>query len=188
MRYWYNNCFIFCAGIEIGAQTLRKHLSLLAVAVVTITAGCGSDSGDTSSEEKKAPQLTAATLGEQTILEVSEYLAQAQFEAADRKNGAAQARICKACHSFDAGGANMLGPGLHGFFDRQVGERKGFDYSPVMRNANFRWTPRALDSWLAQPGRFLPGNRMTFAGVMKRKDRDDLIAYLLDTTSRTVNE
>jgi cytochrome c len=52
-----------------------------------------------------------------------------------------------------------------------------------MRNANFVWTPRALDGWLAQPGKFLPGNRMTFAGVMRQSDRDDLVAYLLAVTS-----
>lgn len=40
-----------------------------------------------------------------------------------------------------------------------------------------------MDAWLAQPGRFLPGNRMMFAGIMESGDRDDLIAYLLDVTS-----
>lgn len=77
----------------------------------------------------------------------------------------------------------MIGPALFGIFGRRVGELAGFDYSPVMRNANFVWTPRALDAWLAQPGRFLPGNRMTFAGVFGQQDRDDLIAYLLEATS-----
>jgi cytochrome c len=52
-----------------------------------------------------------------------------------------------------------------------------------MRNADFVWTPAALNAWLAQPGRFLPGNRMTFAGVLKQSDRDDLIAYLLGATT-----
>ena len=40
----------------------------------------------------------------------------------------------------------------------------------------------ALNAWLAQPGRFLPGNRMTFAGVFEQGDRNDLIAYLLEVT------
>jgi cytochrome c len=52
-----------------------------------------------------------------------------------------------------------------------------------MQAADFVWTPRALDAWLAQPGRFLPGNRMTFGGVRGQRDRDDLIAYLLMKTS-----
>jgi len=77
----------------------------------------------------------------------------------------------------------MIGPALHGFFGREVGSRSGFEYSAVMRNADFVWTPAALNAWLAQPGRFLPGNRMTFAGVLKQSDRDDLIAYLLGATT-----
>ena len=57
-----------------------------------------------------------------------------------------------------------------------------------MRDADFIWTPEALNAWLAQPGRFLPGNRMTFAGVLRQSDRDDLIAYLLDVTSDQSNQ
>jgi cytochrome c len=77
----------------------------------------------------------------------------------------------------------MVGPALYGFFGREVGTRSGFEYSAVMRNADFVWTPAALNAWLAQPGRFLPGNRMTFAGVPEQRERDDLIAYLLEATS-----
>ncbi len=77
----------------------------------------------------------------------------------------------------------MIGPALFGFFGSEVGTRSGFAYSAVMRNADFVWTPEALNAWLAQPGRFLPGNRMTFAGVLDQGDRDDLIAYLLDVTT-----
>jgi cytochrome c len=87
-----------------------------------------------------------------------------------------------------AGPANMIGPALFGFFGKEVGTRSGFEYSAVMRNASFTWTPEALNAWLAQPGRFLPGNRMTFAGVSKQGDRDDLIAYLLTVTSADMTE
>lgn len=152
------------------------------VAILSLAA-CGSESENGASEEESRPQLSAATLGEQTVLANSDYLAQETFATADQKNGYRQAQICKACHSFDDGGPNMIGPALFGFFGRGVGEQAGFDYSPVMRNADFVWTPRALDAWLAQPGHFLPGNRMTFAGIFRQKDRDDLIAYLLDVSS-----
>lgn len=121
-------------------------------------------------------------LGEQVVLSAEEYLATAPYSDADRPSGGRQAQICKACHSLDRDGPNMIGPALHGFFGKEVGSRSGFEYSAVMRNADFVWTPEALNAWLAQPGRFLPGNRMTFAGVLKQSDRDDLIAYLLGAT------
>jgi cytochrome c len=122
-------------------------------------------------------------LGEQVVLTAEEYLATAPYNDADGSRGERQAQICKACHSLDRDGPNMIGPALHGFFGTEVGSRSGFEYSAVMRNADFVWTPEALNAWLAQPGRFLPGNRMTFAGVLRQSDRDDLIAYLLGATT-----
>jgi cytochrome c len=168
---------------------LQYFFGRLAVAIALILlAACGNDSTENLSEETGKAQLTAATLGEQLVLDVSDYLALEQYKAADRENGEDQARICKACHSLDAGGRNMIGPALFGFFGKGVAEQAGYAYSPAMQEADFIWTPRALDAWLAQPGRFLPGNRMTFGGLLKQQDRDDLIAYLLVTTTADSSE
>ena len=163
---------------------MKNHSRLLAAAATLIfVAGCGNKQEEPGTESGTAPFPTAATLGDQVVLTAEEYLAGEPYEGANRKSGERQAAVCKACHSLDKGGPNMLGPALHGFIGTQVGTRAGFEYSPVMRNADFTWTPEALNAWLAQPGRFLPGNRMTFAGVFEQADRDDLIAYLLETTS-----
>jgi len=162
---------------------LQKHFSRSALLIVSLSlVACGNDAEDADAENESTNYVTAATLGEQEILSTSAYLQQEHYSAASRRNGATQAQICKACHSVDAGGPNMIGPALFGMFGRGVGDQPGFDYSPVLRNADFVWTPRALNAWLAQPGRFLPGNRMIFTGVFRQSDRDDLIAYLLETT------
>lgn len=105
------------------------------------------------------------------------------FSGADRTKGENLARVCRACHSLDKNGLNMIGPALYGFFGSDAGSRDGFEYSSVLSNAGFVWTPRALDAWLVQPGRFLPGNRMVFAGLSRQSDREDLIAYLLEVTT-----
>jgi len=152
---------------------------VLITASIALLAGCAPE--DTT--QPQAPLVTAATLGEQTVLSVTEYLDEPAYATADQINGARQARVCRACHSLAAGGANMIGPALHQFFGTVAGSREGFQYSEVLRNAGFVWTPRALDAWLVQPGRFLPGNRMVFAGVSSAGDRNDLIAYLLNVTS-----
>ena len=153
------------------------------VALTMAIAGCGRKDDDKTSEEDAVPLPSAATLGDQVIRTPAEYLASEPYASAKRSNGEKQAQVCRACHSLEKGGANMIGPALHGFFGTEVGTRSGFEYSAVMRNADFVWTPEALNAWLAQPGRFLPGNRMTFAGVPRQTDRDDLIAYLLVATS-----
>ncbi|NQV86147.1 MAG: c-type cytochrome [Woeseiaceae bacterium] len=153
------------------------------LSTLLLIAACGSGSTDYAESDGGAMQLSAATLGEQTVLPAADYLALEPFASADRQNGSRQAQICKACHSLNAGGPNMIGPALFGVFGRNVAGVGGFNYSPAMRDAKFVWTPRALDALLRQPGRFLPGNRMAFSGVFGQQDRDDLIAYLLETTS-----
>lgn len=157
---------------------------LMAVAAVTAcVAGCGGKGKEPGSGRDAAPPTTAETLGEQVVLSVAEYLATEPYKSADRTNGERQAAFCKACHSLEEHGPHRMGPALYGFFGTPVGTRPGFEYSAAMREAEFVWTPAALDAWLVQPGRFLPGNRMGFAGVQDKDDRDDLIAYLLEVTS-----
>jgi cytochrome c2 len=100
---------------------------LTVAAVLTLLAACGNDSEDKLSEEQEVTHLSAVTLGEQTVLGVSEYLALEQYQSANSNKGKRQAMICKACHSFDAGGPNMIGPSLFGFFGRGAGEQAGFN-------------------------------------------------------------
>ncbi len=157
------------------------HLAAIAAAI--LIAGCGQQNEDSGTESGTAPILTAKTLGEQVVLSAEDYLAAAPYADADRSQGERQAQICRACHSLDKGGPHMVGPGLYEFFGKKAGSQERFPYSDALREAGFVWTPRALDAWLAQPGRFLPGNRMTFAGVMRQEDRDALIAYLLEVTT-----
>ena len=78
----------------------------------------------------------------------------------------------------------MVGPNLYGFFGKPAGSSDRYPYSAALQESDFVWTPRALDAWLSQPARFLPGNRMSFPGVSRASDRADVIAYLLEATSR----
>ena len=145
--------------------------------------GCGG-SGGGSSAEGEEPLLTAATLGEQDIRAVDEYLADPEYAGANVENGERLAMQCRACHSYDQGGAHMLGPALYGFFGRKAGSAEGFGYTAALRSADFVWTPRAMDAWLAQPAVFLPGNAMAYAGLRKQADRQAVIAYLLAETGK----
>lgn len=154
---------------------------LPALIMAAAVAACGGGGG-----EPAEPGLTAAGLGEQTIKTPVEWLASEPYNAADLEAGRAQARVCLACHSLNDGGPNMIGPNLYGFFGRGVGGLDNYSYSEAIKTADFVWTPRALDAWLRQPASFLPGNRMTYAGVPDETDRRDLIAFLLAATSGDV--
>jgi len=102
---------------------------------------------------------------------------------ADLENGRRLYRRCSACHTLGEGEAHLVGPNLHGLFGRTAGAQEGFGYSAALGDAEFDWTPERLDEWLASPRTFLPGNRMSFAGLRHADDRRDVIAYIAVETS-----
>ncbi len=160
----------------------RKTAAALVISSC-LAAACGGDGASSTAGEDPAAALTASTLGEQTVLAAADYLLQAPYAGADRENGQRLAQMCKACHTVQDGGVHMIGPNLFGFFGTVAGSAERYAYSAALQEAEFVWTPRALDAWLARPARFLPGNRMSFPGVSSASDRADVIAYLLEATS-----
>ena len=105
-----------------------------------------------------------------------------RFAEADLDRGEILSLACQACHTLDAGEADLIGPNLYGVFGRVSAASPEFGYSSVLRSADLVWTTRALDAWLASPEDFLPGNDMAFAGYSSATDRRDLIAFLLHKT------
>lgn len=83
---------------------------------------------------------------------------------------------CAACHS--AQGAAALGPSLKGIVGRKSGSAPGFAYSRAMKNANITWDEKSLASFLSDPQKAVPGNRMPFPGVADASEATELAAYL----------
>jgi cytochrome c2 len=84
---------------------------------------------------------------------------------------------CVACHSTERNVHNV-GPSLHGVFERKAGELPDFRYSPALRRSGITWTVQALDTFIADPQKMVPANRMPYGGMPDAGDRADLIAYL----------
>lgn len=87
---------------------------------------------------------------------------------------------CVACHTIDKGGANGIGPNLHGVVGRAVASHPDFPYSGAMKAKGGVWDDAALDTYLKQPMMAVPGTRMAFAGIPDDADRKALILYLED--------
>lgn len=167
---------------------MQKLKSGIVAVTACVLAACGGDSTSSSDDgDSSAAPLTAATLGEQSILPTAAYLEQAPYSHADREDGERLAQMCRACHTIGPGGANMIGPNLYGVFGRPAASVQNYPYSAALQSAGIVWTPRALEAWLAQPARFLPGNRMSFPGVASASDRANIIAYLLEATAQPDN-
>src|SRR3954467_3304566 len=97
--------------------------------------------------------------------------------AADPEKGKAIFEQCAACHSLDASG-DYDGPTLKGIIGRKAGSLEDYRYSAAMKRSDVTWDAVALDKYIADPQAFIPGNRMAFAGMSDKAERDDLIAYL----------
>lgn len=94
-------------------------------------------------------------------------------------------RQCASCHYAAAGKGNLVGPNLHGVFERGTGALAGYNYSPALKNFEHKeWTPDLLEQWLLAPQGFVPGTSMFFNGIKKDEERHALIAYLLIETRK----
>lgn len=99
------------------------------------------------------------------------------YATADAAAGEKVFAKCKACHKVD--GADGTGPHLNGVVDRAKASVAGFGYSDAIKAmAAESWTPENLDHFLANPKGYMPGTKMSFAGLPKVQDRANLIAWL----------
>lgn len=92
--------------------------------------------------------------------------------------GATAAKKCAACHTFDKGGSNKVGPNLFGIVNRARASEAGFAFSDAMKAKGGTWTYEDINKFLKNPKGEVAGTKMAFAGIARDTERADVIAYL----------
>ncbi|WP_264719738.1 c-type cytochrome [Wolbachia endosymbiont (group B) of Eucosma cana] len=111
---------------------------------------------------------------EQVALDIGELMQNASFE-----KGKSAAKKCIACHSFEKGGMNKVGPNLWNV----VGNKKAhlgssFNYSKALLEKGGKWGYEELFTFLKNPKAYIKGTRMAFAGISNPQEIADLVSYL----------
>jgi cytochrome c len=107
-----------------------------------------------------------------------------KIASADPVAGKSAAAVCSACHSFNQGGPNKVGPNLYNVVGAKVAAVEGFNYSNALTEVGGEWTLEKVDAYLKNPNEFAPGNRMTYPGVKEDQKRYDIIAYMIQQSEK----
>ncbi len=166
--------------------------SIAALGASLFLTACGGEAPETSdnSDTNQAPTATSSESAKPASAPAPAEDANADafaglpepYASADYNRGRRTFKLCQSCHTLNEGGQNLVGPNLYGFFGREIGAAEGFAYSKAVEESDIVWTPEILSEWLESPRNFLPGNRMSFAGVRKPEDRTAVIAYIMAET------
>lgn len=109
------------------------------------------------------------------VLSVTSSLA---FADGDPAKGKKVFNKCKACHTVESGGKDKIGPNLFGIVGKAAGGKEGYKYSSAMAGSGLTWDVATLDKYLTKPKALVKKTKMSFAGLKKEKDRNNIIAYL----------
>jgi cytochrome c len=113
------------------------------------------------------------TSGEQKPIDIAELMKSANADA-----GKDLAKKCVACHSLDKGGNNKVGPLLWNIAGSEKAKVAGYKYSPALAAKGGNWDDESLFHFLSKPSQFVPGTKMSFAGLSKPQDIANIIMFL----------
>lgn len=105
----------------------------------------------------------------------------AAFAEGDAAAGQRVFNQCRACHTANEGGRNLVGPNLFNVIGRRAASLEGFRYSANLRElgaGGMEWTEDRLRAYVQNPKTVVPTGSMSFPGLRNETQINDLMAYL----------
>ena len=131
------------------------------------------DKTDIVAYKVEAPEGEALQASAESSVDIAALLAMG-----DIAHGEKVYKKCKACHSIKQGGGNKIGPALWNVIFRPVGSITDYKYSKALSSYGKEWTWEEMNGFLIKPSKWIPNNKMGFAGIKSEKDRASVILYL----------
>ena len=131
------------------------------------------DKTDVVAYKVEAPEGEALQASAKSSVDITAFLAMG-----DIAHGEKVYKKCKACHSIKQGGGNKIGPALWNVIFRPVGSITDYKYSKALSSYGNEWTWEEMNGFLIKPSKWIPNNKMGFAGLKSEKDRASVILYL----------
>jgi cytochrome c len=110
---------------------------------------------------------------EQEEIVIADLMKVASFE-----KGKSLSKKCTACHSFNNGGPNKIGPNLWNILGANIASKPDYTYSKALDSIEGEWTYDAMYQFLNKPKKYAPGTKMSFIGLKKPTDVAAMIEFL----------
>lgn len=139
---------------------------------------------DVTPDEAGAEEMAEAAVEEGAAVAAPAEAPAVEVAALDMELVAAGERVfrkCKSCHQIGEGAVNRTGPQLNGVMGAVIGSVEDFRYSKAFGAAHDEgrvWDAESMAAFLTKPRDYLPGTKMSFAGLRKESDITAVIEYL----------
>jgi cytochrome c len=107
--------------------------------------------------------------------------------AADFAKGKKLSKKCSACHTFNEGGNNKVGPNLWNVLNSDIAADDDYKYSSALKAKEGKWDYESMYAFLEKPKAFVKGTKMSFAGFKKPEDIAAMLAFLRSLSNSPVD-